>query len=84
MNASESALWLLTALLASSVAYASFVTLLLARAETYSLRQKRVQLLLVWLLPVVGAGVVHWFAKHGAAGLPPIERHPYREHELPE
>jgi hypothetical protein len=75
---------LFIAVVLAAVVYAGFVSYLVVRAPTYSSSQKVVQVIVVWLLPVLGTAVVHWFAKHGAAEQPPIERHPYREHELPE
>jgi len=73
-----------TALLVGLVAYSSYVSFLVARSEAYSSQQRLVQILVVWLLPVFGAALAHWFAVRGTAELPSVERHPYREHELPE
>ena len=84
MNTTASAFWIFAAVVAGFFVYSVFVSYLVARAESYSPQQKLAQILAVWLLPLAGAVVVHWFATHGATELPPIERNPYREHELPE
>jgi formate/nitrite transporter FocA (FNT family) len=41
--------------------YAWYVSTLVLAAKFYSIGQKVVQCLLVWLLPLVGAVIVHWF-----------------------
>jgi hypothetical protein len=78
------ALWPVIALLVCLAAYSAFVSYLVIRAEAYSSQQKLIQVLVVWLLPLLGSVVVHWFAAHGTTQLPPVERHPYRKNELPE
>ena len=49
--------------LASLVAYAVYVMVLVVRADFYSGTQKTVQCLLVLLLPLFGAALVHWFLR---------------------
>lgn len=43
------------------IGYACYVVALVIRADFYSLRQKIAQIILVLLLPLVGAVLVHWF-----------------------
>jgi hypothetical protein len=49
------------------VGYASYVSALIVQADFYSRTQKIAQCLLIWLLPLVGAAMVHWaFRLHHA------------------
>lgn len=48
------------------VAYQSYVSWRIWTEETYSVGQRLVQLAIVWLAPVLGAGIVHW-VHHGQA-----------------
>jgi hypothetical protein len=79
----EVALLALSAL--AAIAYSAFVTRLVLRSPSYSNQQKWAQCILICLVPVAGAVVVHWFARHGATDLPPPEQDPFgRKNELPE
>jgi hypothetical protein len=42
------------------VGYAAYVNALVVQASFYSKGQKIAQCLLIWLLPLIGAAVVHW------------------------
>ena len=64
--------WVAVAVLV--VAYQGYVSFVVVQAPWVSRFQKVMQCLLVWLLPVVGAVVVHWFATHGVATLPVADR----------
>lgn len=46
------------------------MTYVVARATAFDTSQKAVQCLLIWLVPVAGAAVVHWFAAHGVKPRP--------------
>ena len=45
------------------VGYATYVAVLVLRADFYSATQKTVQCLLAFLLPLFGAALVHWFLR---------------------
>ena len=47
--------------------YQIHVTVKLARSEYYDGKQKIAQLALIWILPILGATVVHWFLTHGTS-----------------
>jgi hypothetical protein len=59
---------------ACCIAYIVFASILIVRAPAYSKRQKVLQLLLVWLIPLVGAALAHWFATAGVSKLRPVDR----------
>jgi len=46
----------------AALAYQAFVSVLVVRAIEYERHQKLIQLGLIWLVPVLGAGIVHVFA----------------------
>ena len=71
-------------LVAVAAGYGAFVSILVIRAPAYCERQKVAQILVAWLIPVIGAAMAHWLARHGVAARPAIERDPFRENELPE
>jgi Na+/serine symporter len=55
------------------------------RHQDYSLQQKVAQAILLWLIPMFGAALVHWFIRNGTAELPDAPIDPFgREHEPPE
>lgn len=56
-------LYLALLLVASSavLGYSAYVHILVLQADFYSRAQKVMQCLVVWLLPLVGALLVHWF-----------------------
>ena len=66
--------WFWGALLAVLLGYNAYVTVSLVRAHFYTRRQKLTQLLLLWLVPVLGATCVHWFVRHGTGSLPRSDR----------
>jgi hypothetical protein len=43
-----------------------YVCTLVFRSAQYSSSQKCAQIALVWLVPIAGAFVAHWFSKEGA------------------
>jgi cytochrome bd-type quinol oxidase subunit 2 len=45
----------------AALVYQSYVTIRVRAQESYSARQKALQIALVWFLPVLGAAVVHAF-----------------------
>jgi hypothetical protein len=57
----------LTLAIIGVLAYQLYVSARMVRSKDYEPRQKVAQLALVWVLPVVGAAVVHWFLNHGAS-----------------
>ena len=60
--------WLLLGLVL--LIYQVVVSVLVVRSAFYDLRQKLAQLALIWLLPLLGALLAHWFATRGASPLP--------------
>jgi hypothetical protein len=61
----ELLLWLVVP--AVLVGYASYANALVVQANFYSRAQKIIQCLLIWLLPLLGAALVHWvFRLHHA------------------
>jgi len=63
-----------------AVGYPAYVTTLLVRSEALSPLQLRLQLVLVWLLPLVGAVICHWFFRlHGAYEKPRELKYPAGE-----
>lgn len=50
--------------------YQGYVSWHVARSTAFTRKQKVIQLALVWLLPLIGAIVVHWFATVGAEDAP--------------
>jgi hypothetical protein len=50
-----------------AIAYQAWVTQLLVRGSVLERRQLRAQLVLVWLLPLLGAAICHWFYRLHAA-----------------
>jgi hypothetical protein len=49
-----------------ALAYQSYVSARLVKSQDYERKQKIAQLVLIWVLPILGATAVHWFLKHGA------------------
>ena len=60
------------------IGYQGYVTVLLGRSGTLSKWQMITQGALVWLLPLLGAVICHWFLRLHDANEPPRERG-YRE-----
>lgn len=56
------------------IAYQSYVTALLARSGALTGVQLSVQCLLIWLVPMVGAVICHWFFKLHGTNDPPHEK----------
>ena len=56
------------------LAYELWVIFLVCRSAGYSRAQQAGQIVLVVLLPLVGAVVAHWFFSHGVAPLPQHDR----------
>jgi len=56
------------------LAWQAYVSFLVIRSSAYSRSQKVKQALLIWLLPVVGVGLAHWFVGPGASALPEKDR----------
>jgi hypothetical protein len=57
-----------------AVLYQAFVTVRLFRFDGYSAGQKRAQSFLIWLLPVLGAWVVHLVIRTTERPLPTADR----------
>lgn len=71
---------LLVAVASIAVVYQTYVTVLLARSEVLSAMQLWAQLAIVWLLPLVGAVICHWFYRlHGAYERPRELKYPAGE-----
>lgn len=55
------------------VAYQTYVLWRVWTSDMYSMGQKSAQLVIIWLLPILGAGIVHWIcavANYRADGAP--------------
>jgi hypothetical protein len=64
----------------AAVAYQAYVTALLVRSDALSRLQLRFQLVLVWLAPLIGAVICHWFFRlHGAYEKPRELKYPEGE-----
>jgi H+/Cl- antiporter ClcA len=67
------------------VAYQSYVSWRVSTSDMYSMGQKSAQLAIIWLLPILGAGIVHW-VHYGQARTPEapsgkyLEEHRYEDH----
>lgn len=60
-----------------AVGYQAYVTVLLTRSEVLSTMQLWAQLAIIWLLPLVGAVICHWFFRlHGAYEKPRELKYP--------
>ncbi len=68
----------LLALFTTLALYQAYVSVRLIRSTDYEPNQKLAQLLLVWLIPLLGATAVHWFLSHGTSHSPPDK--PDRNH----
>lgn len=59
---------ILAALLgALTVAYQIYVTRRVSRNRIYSDHQRIIQLIMIWLLPVIGASICHWMINDAEA-----------------
>jgi membrane-anchored protein YejM (alkaline phosphatase superfamily) len=54
--------------------FQGYVSWRVSRSEAFSRKQKGFQLALVWLVPFIGAMVVHWFATKGSGDLPSTDK----------
>jgi hypothetical protein len=61
-------------------AYQSYVSWHVWTDSTYSSSQKIAQLTIIWLVPIVGAGIVHWVL-HGQARSPEAPSGQYAEEQ---
>ncbi|MDR6427325.1 hypothetical protein J2738_003480 [Variovorax paradoxus] len=66
--------WLGLAFAAALLVYDVYVVTLVLRSDAFGRSQKLAQIALVLLLPVIGAAIVHWFAREGVAPLPRPDR----------
>ena len=63
-----------------AVSYQAYVTVLLARSGALSTVQLWAQIAVVWLLPLIGAVICHWFFRlHGAYEKPRELKYPAGE-----
>jgi hypothetical protein len=74
MSGAAHSSWLWLCLAALALVYQVYVSVRVTRAVAFSTEQKALQLLLVWLMPVVGAALVHWFVANATAPLPQPDR----------
>jgi hypothetical protein len=52
---------------ACTALYQTYVSVRLWISGDYTTKQKLAQLVLIWLVPLLGANIVHWFLSHGAS-----------------
>ena len=65
------------------VTYSGYVTWLVTRCDYYTPSRRNAQFLVVWLLPILGPVLVHWFAQNGALSIPQSAPDPFnREQDL--
>ncbi len=68
---------ILAAVLAAlAVAYQIYVSRRVSRNRIYSDDQRLIQLIMIWLLPVIGASICHWMINDAEAGDGLGESHP--------
>lgn len=63
-------------LLVLAVAYQIYVSRRVSRNRIYSDDQRIIQLIMIWLLPVIGASICHWMINDAEAGDGLGESHP--------
>jgi hypothetical protein len=54
--------------------FQGYVTWCVARSNAFSGKQKGFQFALIWLIPLIGAIIVHWFATDGSGDLPETDK----------
>ena len=54
--------------------FQGYVTWRVARSDAFSRKQKGFQFALVWLVPFIGAIIVHWFTTNGSGELPDTDK----------
>ena len=63
--------------------YQVYVSWRMSRSTAYSKRQKSLQVAMIWLIPIVGAAIVHWFASNGLQPYPQPDKNHIRQELTP-
>lgn len=67
---------LVAVIVSLAVAYQIYISCRVTRNRIYSDDQRIIQLVMIWLLPVIGASICHWIINDAEAGDGLGESHP--------